>query len=103
MGMSSKRAEELERLMEQTAVRRRKTQPAGSKRKAPEPNTVCPPRWLPTPESLRAAEERHQAFMRGAREVIRDLDEALEAIAQQPLGGSDGHSDTQQDEDWGQM
>uniref|UniRef100_A0A0E0JRZ7 Uncharacterized protein n=1 Tax=Oryza punctata TaxID=4537 RepID=A0A0E0JRZ7_ORYPU len=95
MEMSSERAEELEQLiqrMEQTAVRRRKTQPAGIKRRVPEPDTFCPPRWLPTPESLREAEEKHQAFMRGAREAIRELDEAVESIAQQQRGEGDGDS-----------
>uniref|UniRef100_A0A0E0CBB3 Uncharacterized protein n=1 Tax=Oryza meridionalis TaxID=40149 RepID=A0A0E0CBB3_9ORYZ len=89
IGMSSKRTEKLERLiqrMEQTAACRRKTQPAGSKRKVPEPDTFCPTRWLPTPESLRESEEKHQAFMRGAREA----DEALESIALQQRGGGDG-------------
>ncbi|BAS75630.1 Os01g0888132 [Oryza sativa Japonica Group] len=91
IAMSSKRAEELEQLiqrMEQAAARRRKTQPAGSKRKVPEPDTFCPTRWLPTPESLRESEEKHQAFMRGAREVIREADEALESIALQQRGDS---------------
>ncbi|KAF0917720.1 hypothetical protein E2562_021220 [Oryza meyeriana var. granulata] len=68
-------------------VRRRKTQPAGSKRKGPEPDTRKPS------GSERETLDGHAG---SPGETIRELDEALEAIASrtQQRSGADGDGDS---------